>query len=162
MKHSFLLITSILIIAATSCNNNSKTATEVTTSDDTAKPTTVTNKLPTTTCYAYIKVKDTVYLKLDKLSGAVTGSLSYKFYEKDSNKGEIDGKLNGDTLIADYKFMSEGILSTRQVIFLIKDSTATEGYAVMEEKNGKMVFKNINTVDFTKGIVLRKTTCKAD
>ena len=99
---------------------------------------------------------------MDKLSGAVTGSLSYKFYEKDSNKGEIDGKLNGDTLIADYKFMSEGILSTRQVIFLIKDSTATEGYAAMEEKNGKMVFKNINTVDFTKGIVLRKTTCKAD
>ena len=162
MKHSFLLITSILIIAATSCNNNSKTATEVTTSDDTAKPVTVTNKLPTTTCYAYIKVKDTVYLKLKNFSGAVTGNLSYKFYEKDSNKGEIDGKLNGDTLIADYKFMSEGILSTRQVLFLIKDSTATEGYAAMEEKNGKMVFKNINTVDFTKGIALRKTTCKAD
>lgn len=162
MKYGFLLITSILIIAATSCNNNSKTATEVITSDDTAKPTTVTNKLPTTTCYAYIKLKDTVYLKLEKLLGVVTGNLSYKFYEKDSNKGELDGKLNGDTLIADYKFMSEGILSTRQVIFLIKDSTATEGYAAMEEKNGKMVFKNSYAVDFTKGIVLRKTTCKAE
>ena len=162
MKYIFLLITSILIIAVTSCNNNSTTPTEVTTSNDTAKPATVISKQPTTTCYAYIKVKDTVYLKLEKLSGVVTGNLSYNFYEKDSNKGELNGKLHGDTLIADYKFMSEGILSTRQVIFLIKDSTATEGYAAMEEKDGKMIFKNRHAVDFTKGIVLRKTICKAE
>jgi hypothetical protein len=65
----------------------------------------------------------------------------FKFYEKDSNKGVIDGKLNGDTLLADYKFMSEGIQSTRQVIFLIKDSNATEGYGPMEEKRWENSFQ---------------------
>ncbi|GAB2818382.1 hypothetical protein [Ferruginibacter profundus] len=55
--------------------------------------------------------------------------------------------------------MSEGKTSTRQVIFLIKDSIATEGYGAMEEKNGAMVFKNTGAVVFEKGIRLKKIAC---
>ena len=55
--------------------------------------------------------------------------------------------------------MSEGKLSARQVIFLLKDSTATEGYGDMEEKDGKMVFKNTNDITFGTGLVLKKAEC---
>jgi len=89
----------------------------------------------------------------------VTGKLSYQFFDKDSNIGEFDGRLYGDTLLADYKFMSEGKLSTRQVILLIKDSVATEGYGDMEEKEGKMVFKNTNDITFGKGLILKMVEC---
>ncbi len=75
---------------------------------------------------------------MDVLENAVTGSLVYKLHQKYSNKGEFEGQMKGDTLIADHKFMSEGTQSVRQVIFLVKDSIAREGYGNMEEKNGKI------------------------
>ena len=152
----------IIFFAATfaaSCKNEPKQTTDATTAADTVK--TVENKTttPVASCYSYVKGQDTVTLKVEGLANTVTGKLSYKFYEKDSNKGEFDGQLNGDTLLADYKFMSEGKLSTRQVIFLIKNNIATEGYGNMEEKNGKMVFKDIKGVSFGKGLSLKKVEC---
>ena len=144
---------------AASCKNEPKKTTDAATTVDTSK--TVENKptTPAASCYSYIKNKDTVTLKMDGSANVVTGKLSYKFYEKDSNKGEIVGKLNGDTLLADYKFMSEGQVSTRQVVFLINNNVAKEGYGDMEEKKGKMVFKDIKGVSFKTGLSLNKVEC---
>ncbi len=158
MKHSFLVLFLAAIIIA-SCNNEPKKSTEATTVGDTSK--TVENKImiPASSCYFSTTGKDTVQLKLEVFPNVVTGKLLYKFYEKDSNTGEFNGQLHGDTLLADYKFISEGKLSTRQVIFLIKNGTATEGYGNMEEKEGKMIFKDVNGVSFGKGLVLQKVEC---
>ena len=158
MKYSFLFLF-LAAIAIASCNDEQKKPAEVTTTADTSKP--VENKImiPASSCYSSITGKDTVFLKTEIFPNVVTGILSYKFHEKDNNKGDIDGKLCGDTLLADYKFMSEGKLSIRQVIFLIKDSVATEGYGNMEEKEGKMVFKDVKDVTFGKGLMLKKVPC---
>lgn len=157
MKHVSLLflVATILII---SCNE-SQTKTEITAPADTS--TLVENKImiPSSTCYSSITGKDTFKLKVEVFPNVVTGKLSYRFFDKDSNSGEFDGQLHGDTLLADYKFMSEGKLSTRQVIFLIKDSVATEGYGDMEEKEGKMVFKNTKGITFGKGLILKMVEC---
>ena len=152
----------IILFAATiaaSCKNEPKKTTDATTIVDTAK--TVENKTttPVASCYSYIKDKDTVTLKMESSANNVTGKLTYKLYQKDSNKGELTGQLNGDTLLADYKFMSEGQLSTRQVIFLIRNNVAKEGYGKMEEKNGKMVFKDMKGVSFETGLTLNKVEC---
>ena len=77
-------------------------------------------------------------MKVEVFENVVTGTLSYKFYQKDSNKGEFEGTLKGDTLLADYTFMSEGTQSVRQVVFLIKGETAIEGYGDIEEKDSKL------------------------
>ncbi len=158
MKHSFLLL-SLAAIATASCNNNPRRSIEVTNMKDTSKR--IENKImiPVSSCYSTATSKDTVHLKVEVFEHVVTGSLLFKLYEKDSNKGDFEGQLHGDTLLADYKFMSEGTQSTRQVIFLIKDSVAMEGYGNMEEKNGKMVFKNKNDITFGKGLVLKKVLC---
>jgi hypothetical protein len=115
--------------------------------------------IPNTYCYSTTGGKDSVYLKLEKFPNVVTGQLLYKLYEKDSNTGDIDGVLRGDTLIAYYKFRSEGIESVRQVIFLIKGDVAKEGYGEMEERDGKMVFKNLQEIIFSKSPMLQKITC---
>ena len=159
MKHLFGLLTAFTTIAIISCNNESKKSTEVTATGDTSKPAENKIMIPASTCYFSTTGKDTVQLKVEIFPNVVTGRLSYNLYQKDSNKGEFDGQLHGDTLLADYKFMSEGKLSTRQVIFLIKDSMATEGYGNMEEKEGKMVFKNLKDVTFGKGLILKKIEC---
>lgn len=158
MKQLSLVLFVATIITA-SCNNEPKKSTEVTTTADTSTP--VENKImiPSSTCYSSTNGKDTFKLKVEVFPNVVTGKLSYQFYEKDSNKGEFDGQLHGDTLLADYKFMSEGKLSVRQVIFLIKDNVATEGYGNMEAKEGKMVFKNVKDVTFGKGLTLNKVEC---
>ncbi len=158
MKYPLLVLFLAAMIIA-SCNNEPKKSTETTTAEDTVK--TVENKImiPVSSCYSSTTGKDTVTLKVEIFPNVVTGKLSYKLYEKDSSKGEFDGQLHGDTLLADYTFMSEGKLSTRQVIFLIKNNIVAEGYGNMEEKNGKMVFKNIKEVSFEKGLSLKKVEC---
>ncbi len=143
----------------TGCNNEPTAPAKTTAMEDTAKP--VENKImiPDKLCYSTLTGKDTVFLTLEKFPNVVTGNLTYKLYGKDKNTGDIDGKLNGDTLIADYKFMSEGKQSNRQLVFLLNDSIAKEGYGPMEEIDGKMVFKKLNEIDFKKGIKLYKLPC---
>lgn len=157
MKH-FTLLLFVAAITIFSCNQ-SQTKTEV--MDPADSPVSVENKvmIPSTNCYSSVKDKDTFKLKVEVFPNVVTGKLSYQFFDKDRNSGDIEGKMKGDTLLADYKFMSEGKLSTRQVIFLIKDSVATEGYGDMEEKEGKMVFKNNNDINFGKGLILKMGDC---
>ncbi len=159
MKKLRLLIIMSTTAMMAACNNEPKQSTEISTTADTPKA--IENKImiPASSCYTAVRGKDTFKLKVEVFPNVVTGKLLYDFNEKDSNNGEFDGLLRGDTLLADYKFMSEGKLSARQVIFLLKDSTATEGYGDMEEKEGKMVFKNVKDVTFGRGLVLKKAEC---
>ncbi len=157
---TILIISLLLTIVA--CNPD----TRQTTSDDTdsvnGDTARVTIQIPETGCYVNISARDTVKLKVETFPNVVTGTLLYSFFEKDKNTGEIEGRLMGDTLLADYTFMSEGKRSTRQVIFLVRDSIAIEGYGAMEEKEGKMVFKDIREIDFDKGMKLVKVSCVED
>ena len=75
-------------------------------------------------------------MHLNVADSIVTGDLVYMFFEKDKNQGKIIGKMRGDTLVAKYHFISEGVLSTRDAIFLKKKSTWTEGFGEIEEKAG--------------------------
>ena len=112
-------------------------------------------------CYLGILKKDTVSMSLNIKGNLVSsGKLSYKFFEKDKNEGSLIGELKGDTLFADYTFMSEGIFSVRQVVFLKKRNIYIEGYGDIEENNGKTFFKNTKQLKFDGKIFLSKVDCK--
>lgn len=110
-------------------------------------------------CYAYIKNRDTANLSFTTTNGIIVGELSYQLYEKDSNEGIIEGEMKGDTLILDYTFNSEGIESERQVVILRKGNQLFEGYGDMEEKKGKLIFKDVSSLNFKGGIVFNKIDC---
>ncbi len=114
----------------------------------------------TFTCYVSVVGQDTTTLRVQSESDGVTGVLSYNFYEKDDNTGTFNGEMHGDTLLADYTFMSEGTESVRQVAFLKKDNGFVEGYGDIEEKDGKMVFKNTGSLDFGSGTAFEKVPCE--
>lgn len=158
MKHSIVVLL-MTAIAIASCNNRPVQSALATNTKDTSKV--IENKImiPASTCYSSTIGKDSFFLKVEVFPNVVTGRLLYKFHEKDNNTGDLDGHLYGDTLLADYTHMSEGIRSTRQVVFLIQDSVAIEGYGNLEEKNGKMVFKNRKEIAFQKGLILKKIPC---
>ncbi len=156
------IIITLLFITAfiSSCNDNQKKSPETqSTSKDTVKKFENKAMIPKSSCYMGILKKDTVRMKVEVFENVVIGTLSYKPYEKDSNTGEFEGQLIGDTLIADYKFVSEGIISVRQIKFLIKNNFAREGHGEMIEKNDRMEFKNINEVVFDDGFDLKIEDC---
>ena len=111
-------------------------------------------------CYSYVNNKDSVTMNIDINDNTATGELEYRLYEKDSNTGTIQGIIKGDTLFAEYSFISEGISSVREVAFLKKGNNWVEGFGDVEENNGKMIFKDISALQFNSNIVLAEVPCK--
>jgi hypothetical protein len=89
----------------------------------------------------------------------VNGKLSYNITGKDKNEGTIVGNMKGDTLIADYTFMSEGVSSVREVVFLKKDGTFIEGYGDVADANNKVTFKDKKKLKFDAQNTLTKSDC---
>jgi hypothetical protein len=111
-------------------------------------------------CYEYVKNRDTASLTLKLAGEEITGDLSYKLFEKDSNKGTIAGEIKGDTIIAEYDFNSEGTRSIREIVFLKKDGKLYEGFGEVQTKGMKTVFKNRADLKFEESIVFDPTDCK--
>jgi len=113
-------------------------------------------------CFLLVLNKDTIAMTLNiKGNQVFSGKLSYKFSEKDSNEGTLIGEMKGDTLFADYTFMSEGVSSVRQVAFLKKNNTYVEGFGeVVDDNKGKVTFKDTKQLKFEGKTVLAKVDCK--
>ncbi|WP_298392664.1 hypothetical protein [Flavobacterium sp.] len=111
-------------------------------------------------CFESVKGKDTIQLNINIENQNVTGNLTYKLFEKDKNVGIIQGTMIGDTLFADYKFMSEGVESFRQVAFIKQDGKLSEFYGEVEEKEGKIVFKDKSKLVLNSGFILSSVPCK--
>lgn len=142
MKKTFLILLACISLL-TSCKNEPKQ----------------TSPVSTAQCYSYITDKDTVSMKLTIMGDEVTGDLSYKYFQKDQNKGTLRGAMRGDTLFAIYTFMSEGAESSREVAFLRKGSDLVEGYGDVQEMDGKVVFTNRTSLDFSSSVVLKLVDC---
>jgi hypothetical protein len=111
------------------------------------------------TCYRYINNKDTVQLNARIQDSTVTGTLVYKLSEKDKNEGTIQGYMDGDLIIADYVFTSEGTSSIRQVVFKKANNGLIEGYGDIVTENKRTKFKNKDSLDFNNSIFLQKSDC---
>jgi hypothetical protein len=111
-------------------------------------------------CYENKNGADTVQLKLTDSSGIITGNLDYRIEGKDANTGTFKGNMYGDTLIADYKFKSEGKTSMRQIAFLRKDSFLIEGFGPVMQVSKQMKFKSRDSLTFNEVNRLLSVPCK--
>jgi hypothetical protein len=132
-----LLIASLPLFVL-SCNDNPAPSQAAPAEDSSKSTPAVTHARE---CFQGIANKDTVVLTVSRDGQIVTGSLSYRLDGKDKNDGMLSGKMNGDTLLADYTFMSEGQSSVRQVAFVREGSAMVEAFADVEDQQGKMVIK---------------------
>lgn len=98
--------------------------------------------------YLYEQNGDTVSLHLTVNGETAAGHLTYALKEKDRNTGTFEGKVENGVLLADYTFNSEGQSSVREVAFRLDGTSAVEGYGDMEEKNGKMLFKDVSKLEY--------------
>lgn len=151
MKNKYVIV--LLVGILFSCKKEEKRVV-----DDNPKP--EVQEVSTKECYQFIQGKDTIQASFLLQSQSVSGDLMYHFFEKDKNNGTIVGTIKGDTLVADYTFMSEGKESVREVAFLRKDSLLVEGFGESVAKDGKMIFKDRKALKFTSNMVLKAIPCK--
>ena len=142
------------------CTNNEK-SNNTTVNDSVANDNTnITSSQPVKLCYAQ-KNKDTVLLNIELNGDKVTGELYINRFEKDVNRGTINGTMKGDTLFADYTFNAEGMQSVREVVFLKKDDVIIEGYGPLKyDSNNKAVFTNKDSLMFDEKMKLDKVACE--
>ncbi|MDJ1480757.1 hypothetical protein QNI16_09705 [Cytophagaceae bacterium YF14B1] len=150
LRHFY--ISGIFLLCLTACDTK-QNQTDTKTEDANSAP------VSTTECYSYVTDKDTIATQFTLADGNITGALQYKLFEKDKNTGSLTGQMHGDTLVAEYSFMSEGVQSVREVVFLKKDDNLIEGFGDIEEKEGKMVFKDKAALKFDSNTPLKKTNC---
>lgn len=102
---------------------------------------------------------DTLLLRITSVnSGEVTGSLDYRFRQKDASSGTFLGSLHGDTLLAHYSYLAEGKRSVREVAFLRKGNNWMEGYGPTEGRDAVRRFSNRSQLQFGP-VVFRPAAC---
>lgn len=108
------------------------------------------NEIPTNDiegCYVAGSANDVYTLNVQNLQGQnVLGTLSFKNFQKDSSSGSISGTYNGQVLLADYSFNSEGVASVMQVIFKKSGDSFIRGYGEMNSDGTR--FANLNNITY--------------
>lgn len=110
-------------------------------------------------CYLLVSGKDSILMQMVVENNTAAGQLHYRFYEKDKSGGKIFGNMKGDTLIADYKYISAGMETEREVAFLKRGDAFVEGIGDTENREGRMVFSDTRSITFG-GQPLQITDCE--
>jgi len=116
-------------------------------------------KDPQTNCYRYASPTDTIALQIVHVGDSINGNLVYKLSGKDKNSGTIQGKMDGDLLVANYTFNSEGMSSVREVAFKLTSGSLIEGYGDVDVQNNVARFKDIHHLQFNDAFRLTEFPC---
>ncbi len=154
-------LTAFLILSLSACNNPQATNDETSKINPGAAPSDASGESLKESCYRSKTGNSIVEMTLTEKDGLVQGTLNYMPEAKDKNTGIVKGRMRGDTLLADYTFMSEGMESVREVMFLKTAEGYKEGYGPVKDLNGKMVFEDPTAADFSKSATLIKVDCNS-
>ena len=110
-------------------------------------------------CYEMTMKRDTATLSLQVQDTIVSGKLRYNWHERDGNVGTIKGVLRDSLIIADYTFESEGLTSVREVVFKIDNTVLQQAYGDLEDRNGKIVFRNPAQLQYIQEYPFVKVEC---
>lgn len=150
------------VVALTACNGstNSKESSNITHVNDSINSPANLATLDISGCYQLVIQKDTALMQITRTGDSVSGHLTYKRFEKDSNDGDFTGKVipNGEVVVW-YKFQSEGALSVRQSVFKIKEDALAEGYGDVSSQHDTVVFKFPTALSYEENHPFVKVAC---
>jgi len=110
-------------------------------SADTAAAATTSQPAIDLRCFTQTVGKDKASLFMKVNNDSVSGRLEYNRYEKDSNEGDFEGTIQNNILRLQYHFMSEGVTSTRAVVFKLAGDSLYEGLPASFDNQGEPVFE---------------------
>ena len=152
-----LALLTIALIALTACKKDAKIENQTVTNGEITVSETFKKTTLEKGCYEFISNGNTIKMKITELNEKVTGELSISYVGKDASKGEFVGQLNSDKLIGTYTFQSEGMESSREIAFMVKDNQLIEGYGDLNKDGTK--FKDVNNIKYTSAMPLSKVDC---
>ena len=138
----------ILFIFCAACNEAAPPEESAVHANATDTITVASTPIVLTGCYQMTLKRDSAILDLNIKDTTVSGRLDYIFFEKDQNKGTINGVLRNDVIHADYTFESEGKTSVREVIFKISGDTLIPAYGELMQRDDKIIFANKDALQF--------------
>lgn len=141
MKNLGLFCLLLACIGLESCNKKPK---EVEVKEVAEKPTSVQ-------CYKALYEKDTIELKVNTLStGKITGDMVMKVFNKAEKVGTIAGEFRGDTLFADYSFVSgkDKAIYKNPMALLKRNNELILGNGKIETYLGASYFAKGQPIDF--------------
>ena len=158
MRHLFWVIFSLFLLGA--CNqadtpqaNNHATS---------AEPVATINKLQDGTyCFTKLYNKDVTDVQLTILGSAVTGTMNWIPYQKDSARGTLQGFKNATgELELMYDYMIEGSQKTETKVMKIEDGKLLIKVGELQDLkyNGNLTFKDVRLAKYSE--VLEKVDCK--
>ena len=137
---SIVIVTCIL-----SCNPQMK---QPDPADSTGRDTLI-NAEPVAGCYQMGIGKDSAFLQISQdTDGVVSGRLRYKRFEKDSNDGTLEGKIDRNIIKGWYKFHAEGVISVREIYLKVTGNTISEGYGDLDMRSDTAYFRYPTTVAY--------------
>lgn len=164
MKNTFFILSASLLMLSCEKNIEKQTNVENRKPDTLAvseDPNQISEKENVDYCYMNVIGKDSIFLSYKIMNGMVSGKLKYKNFEKDSNSGDITGKVTGDTLRVNYKFASEGTVSEREIYFLQDSGVLLEGIGEYADPGAKkLVYSSPQAINYSKGQRLTAADCK--
>lgn len=112
-------------------------------------------------CYVSRTGKDVYTLNIQKeQSNFVSGTLSFKNFQKDSSSGTFTGVYDNGILLGEYAFRSEGMDSLIQVIFKKSGDSFIRGYGELNENGTSFInTDNINYDPSSSLNVFKKESC---
>lgn len=110
-------------------------------------------------CYEMTMKRDTAFLSLQVQDTVVSGKLRFHWYARDGNVGTIKGVLRDSLIVADYTFESEGLTSVREVIFKIEGPVLQQAVGELEERDGKIVFRDHAQLQYMRTYPFVKIAC---
>ena len=111
-------------------------------------------------CYIMNIEKDTARMSLEATPAGYTGKLTYKRFEKDSNKGTVRLVEDDNYLKGWYTFQSEGMTSLREVIFKKKNGSLAEGYGDVKQSHDSVFYSFPTTLRYEENHLFTKTACE--
>lgn len=166
MKNLILILSGIILLNSCEKNDGKQTHVENRKPDTLATPNQEKNIISKTEntdyCYLNVLAKDSMFLTYKITNGVVNGKLKYKNFEKDSSSGDITGTISADTLKVNYKFVSEGVTSEREIYFLQDSGVLLEGIGNYTDNNSsKLVYQSSKAINYTNGRRLNPVDCKS-
>ena len=148
-----------LFFLLASCNDEAKTSSAETNSDTVHAPgMAITDTVPAG-CYSQVMDRDTASLQITNKGNAVSGSLSYRIYEKDRNVGTIQADQTGDIIRGWYLFKSEGVVSVREVAWKINGEELWPATGEVTQRNDTTLFAQPNSLKFDNEHPFKKIPC---
>ncbi|SDH87873.1 hypothetical protein SAMN05421846_102367 [Chryseobacterium taeanense] len=156
-----LILLSLLSVFLINCNKKAEAPAPETAQTDTmtASEKVVDTLTAKSYCYMGVTGKDSVFVSFDENLGTITGKMTTKNSEKDSNKGELYGFKSGDTLKLTYEFASEGKSGNKNDIYFLQTKDGlSEGIGNRDPETGTK-YADEKKIKYTGGRMLKATDC---